>query len=259
MQMQGSEGGVGMIALAYAMSCVGSALALSAMARSRAVDGRVRVSWLVLAAVSLGGAGIWVMHSVAMLGFSVQGLQITYNVPLMLLSLVVAVVVTGIGLGIAVAGKGKFGALALGGLITGCGVAGMHYMGMSAMRMPASIGYRPLVVLASVVIAVVAATAALWAALNIRGLRAMLGASLVMGLAVTGMHYTGMAALILTAAPQTSAGGPTAFQLLAPLALGIGLSTLIILFIVGVGDSERDLLQKEQDEANLRKLASREV
>src|SRR5262245_41775657 len=65
--------------LAYTMSCIGSALGLSAMSRARATEGFVRWRWLVLAAVSIGGTGIWVMHFIAMLGYNITGIQITYD------------------------------------------------------------------------------------------------------------------------------------------------------------------------------------
>ena len=85
--------------------------------------------------------------------------------------------------------------LVTGGVIVGVGVASMHYMGMSAMIMPDSVHYNmPLFVL-SVVIAIVAGTVALWIGTWVRSTRATIGASLIMGVAVSGMHYTGMAAM----------------------------------------------------------------
>src|SRR5262245_66674196 len=80
------------------MSCVGSALGLLCTARARCVSGAARTRWLIVAAVSIGGTGIWVMHFIAMLGFSVSGSAIRYNVGLTLLSMGIAVVVVGIGL-----------------------------------------------------------------------------------------------------------------------------------------------------------------
>ena len=71
----------------------------------------------------------------------------------------------------------------------------MHYLGMSGMRVEGHLEYNTTTVVLSVVIAIVAATAALWAAVSVKGLLASLGAALVMGIAVSGMHYTGMAAV----------------------------------------------------------------
>src|SRR5690606_26726770 len=98
--------------------------------------------------------------------------------------------------------------LLLGGVLTGLGVAGMHYMGMAAMRMPAVTHYDMGFVALSVLIAIVAATVALWLAFNLRGWAQMLGSALVMGVAVCGMHYTGMyAANFVPDATVTTSGG----------------------------------------------------
>ncbi|CAM5693082.1 MHYT domain-containing protein OS=Streptomyces alboniger OX=132473 GN=CP975_08375 PE=4 SV=1 [Streptomyces alboniger] len=81
-----------------------------------------------------------------------------------------------------------------GGTVTGLGIATMHYLGMAGMHLDGKLEYDTLTVAVSVVIAVVAATAALWSAGQVRGFLWSVGAGLIMGLAVTGMHYTGMAA-----------------------------------------------------------------
>src|SRR5262249_29178467 len=130
------------------------------------------------------GTGIWVMHFIAMLGYNITGIQITYDLTTTIISMIIAIVVVGVGLTMAVAGRGTARTLLGAGSITGAGVASMHYVGMAAMRMSADVQYQPLIVLASVVIAMVAATAALWAAMNIRGIFATIGAALIMGVAV---------------------------------------------------------------------------
>ena len=103
-------------------------------------------------------------------------------------------------MGLFVVGRGKSNLLKLisGGVFTGLGVAGMHYTGMAAMRMAADISYRIDLVALSLVIAVVAATAALWLAFNVRGSLQKFGSALVMGVALCGMHYTGMSATTFT-------------------------------------------------------------
>jgi NO-binding membrane sensor protein with MHYT domain len=255
--MRGYISGPGTPLLAYAMSCIGSALGLSAMSRARANSGFARWRWLALGAFSIGGTGIWVMHFIAMLGFGITGADITYALPATIISMLIAVAVVGIGLVIAVSGRATALALLGGGTITGLGVASMHYLGMSAMRMPASVHYHPLIVLASIVIAVVAATAALWAAMNIRGVPATIGAALIMGVAVTGMHYTGISAMIITSAPAPAARGLTANQLLEPLIGGISLTTIVMLFVIGLAATERDLIEQADIRADLQKLSSR--
>ncbi|MFF9869534.1 MHYT domain-containing protein [Streptomyces sp. NPDC013953] len=120
-------------------------------------------------------------------------------------------------------GLGRVGALLLGGLTTGLGVASMHYLGMAALRLHGTVRYDPLLVALSVAIAIVAATAALWAALNITSPVAVAVASLVMGAAVSSMHYTGMLAVTVDVAPSGGRlPGATPMQFIFPLAVGLG-------------------------------------
>ena len=193
--------------LGYVMSCLGCFLGLRCTTRARAMQGAQRTRWLLLAAVSIATTGIWVMHFVAMLGFTIPGQTITYNVPVTILSMVIAVVVVGIGLLIVGLRRQRAMPLLLGGIIIGFGVASMHYIGMAAMRMPDTMRYNNGLVGCLVVIAVVAGTAALWAALRLSTVWSTLAASLIMGVAVSGMHYTGMAALhVYAASPGSMAG-----------------------------------------------------
>ena len=164
--MQGSEGGPYIIGLAFVMSCVGCGLGLSAMVRARSARGPARERWLALGAVAIGGTGIWVMHFIAMLGYSLPNVQIRYNLPITLASLLVAVTVLWFGLRFTLRG-GSIASVIPGGVVTGIGVAGMHYLGMAAMDVSASVQYRPWVVALSVLIAVTAATVALWFAANL--------------------------------------------------------------------------------------------
>src|SRR5271169_2271623 len=83
--------------LAYLMSCVGCFLGLRCTTRARAYQGAARARWLTLAALAIATTGIWVMHFIAMLGFTIPGQSIRYNVPVTILSMVIAVVVVGIG------------------------------------------------------------------------------------------------------------------------------------------------------------------
>ncbi len=213
--------------LSYLMAVVGSALALRCMVRARAAEpgSRGRWNWLAVAAVSLG-IGIWTMHFIAMLGFGVTGSEIHYDVPLTVASLVIAVAFTGAGALLVGRGGGavRLRRLLPAGLLTGVGVAAMHYLGMAAMRLHGAVSWDPVLVVLSVLIAVVAATAALWAGLRVRGRAAGIGAALVMGVAVSAMHYTGMAAMrvSLRAADHTPLGGAGTMAFVFPLAVGLG-------------------------------------
>ncbi|MEG3626114.1 MHYT domain-containing protein [Streptomyces poriticola] len=206
--------------VAYLMAWLGGALGLRCTARSLRVAHSWRPGWLALGSAAIG-SGIWTMHFIAMMGFTVHGTPIRYDTAMTFASLVLAIVMVGIGIFIVGYRGAKGAALFTGGTITGLGIASMHYLGMASMRIDAELRYDTLTVAASVVIAMVAATAALWAAGQVRGFRWSVGASLVMGLAVSGMHYTGMAALDVhvhgTAEPAT---GESAAALLAPMLIG---------------------------------------
>lgn len=207
--------------LSYVMACMGSALGLRCTVRALGATGRSRRNWLITAASALG-TGIWTMHFVAMLGFGVSGTDIRYDVPLTMLSLVAMVVVCA-GVFAVGYGRDRGRALVLGGLTTGLGVASMHYLGMAAMRLHGDVSYDPMLVGLSVLIAVVAATAALWAALNIKSPVAVTAASLVMGAAVSSMHYTGMFAVRVHVTPSGAVlPGATAMQFIFPSPLVSG-------------------------------------
>ncbi|WP_189919948.1 MHYT domain-containing protein, partial [Kitasatospora xanthocidica] len=210
-------------AVSYFVACLGSFVALRSARWALVSKGRTRAVWLLFASTSLG-AGIWSMHFIAMLGFSVTGAEITYQPGLTVLSLLVAVAVVGVGLFTVGYWRSQpVLALLAGGLTTGLGVAAMHYLGMAAMVLPGHLGYDQTTVWLSVGIAVFAATAALWAALNIRGTLAVLSAAPVMGVAVCAMHYTGMAALsVRLDESQSTQGGVMALQFIFPLGVGLG-------------------------------------
>ncbi|GAA2079123.1 MHYT domain-containing protein [Streptomyces albiaxialis] len=220
----------------YIMACLGAALGLRCTVRSLRTDRTWKPGWLALGAASIG-CGIWTMHFIAMLGFQVQEVSLSYDAPLTLLSLIVAVVVVAVGV-FMVGYRGTAPAVLLtAGVLTGLGVAAMHYLGMAAVRIDGQVEYDPMTVALSVVIAIVAATAALWAAVSIRGFLPSLGASVVMGVAVTGMHYTGMAAVSVRVDEITgprSVGGSPAVEML-PMLIG-PLSFLVIAGVVVMFD-----------------------
>jgi NO-binding membrane sensor protein with MHYT domain len=216
---------------AYLMACLGGALGLRCIVRTLLGTQSWKSGWLALGAASIG-CGIWTMHFIAMIGFQVEETRIRYDAGLTVLSLAVAVVVVGIGVFIVGHRGASRGTLGVAGAITGLGVAAMHYLGMAAMHMNGDVRYSPSVVALSVVIAVVAATAALWAAVSIRGFTTSLGASLIMGVAVAGMHYTGMAAVSVHVHDGGSGtwAGDSPTSLLLPMLAG----PVIFLLLAGV-------------------------
>ncbi len=228
-------------ALGYVMSCLGAFLGLRCITRARAYAGLGRARWLALAAVSIGATGIWAMHFIAMLGFAIPGQQILYNVPITIASMLIAIAVVGVGLFIVGFGNGGWTPLLTGGVIVGIGVASMHYLGMAAMSMPDSMHYNALLFILSVVIAIVAGTAALWAGTRVRSLRATIVASLIMGVAVSGMHYTGMAAMRVTPGSMPSMSGSTAASFLMPVLLGISLVTFVLTLTISLSPTEEEI------------------
>ncbi|MGQ5265200.1 MHYT domain-containing protein [Micromonospora sp. ZYX-F-536] len=211
-------------ALSYALSVLGSVLGLVCAGRIRTADtAGQRAWWGLLAAWALGGTAIWAMHFMAMLGFAVDGTRIRYDVPLTAASTAIAVVAVGIGLAIVGTGRLNPVRLVAGGIFTGAGVAAMHYTGMAAMRLNGSLGYDTTRVALSVVIAVVAATVALWLAMTVRRPLAIAASALVMGIAVNGMHFTGMSALSVHRREGTATD-----------VIGTGMSTLLVPIVLAV-------------------------
>jgi NO-binding membrane sensor protein with MHYT domain len=243
--------------LAYLVSCLGCFLGLQCTARARAMQGAARARWLLLAAVSIGTTGIWVMHFIAMLGYTISGQAITYNVPVTILSMLIAVAVVAVGLFIVGFGRdGDRRRLLLGGSIVGIGVAAMHYMGMYAMRMPDNMNWNPGLVILSLIIAMVAGTAALWCAARLRGMWATFIASLIMGVAVSGMHYTGMAALrvqpVAAGGMAAMGAGASATAFLLPLILGISIVAFLVTAIVTMAPTEEEM---REDAALMERIA----
>ncbi|WP_093801375.1 MHYT domain-containing protein [Streptomyces sp. Wb2n-11] len=223
---------------AYLMACLGGALGLRCTARSLTSGHGRKTGWLALGATAIG-SGVWTMHFIGMTGFTVREAPVTYDAPLTYASLGVAVVMAGIGVFIVGYQGATAMALVTGGAVTGLGIASMHYLGMAGMRLRGRLEYDTLTVGLSVVIAVVGATFALWAAVSVRGLLPGLGAGLVMGLAVSGMHYTGMAALdVHLHGPAGAVGGETPLLLLAPVLIG----PVVFLFLAGVAVMSGPLL-----------------
>ncbi|WP_405711542.1 MULTISPECIES: MHYT domain-containing protein [unclassified Streptomyces] len=217
---------------AFLMACLGAALGLRCTNRSLRTERSFKAGWLALGATSIG-SGIWTMHFIAMMGFSVKGVAIGYDMPVTFASLAVAVGMVGVGIFIVGYRGATRMALVTGGTITGLGVATMHYLGMAGMRLDGQFEYDTVTVALSVVIAVVAATTALWAAVSVHGFLPSLGASVVMGVAVSGMHYTGMAALSVHLHPDATAGDGSSAPLV-PLLIGpacfLILAAVVVMF-----------------------------
>ncbi|SKC93668.1 putative bifunctional diguanylate cyclase/phosphodiesterase [Paraburkholderia hospita] len=190
---------LGLVVVSLAVATLASFTALDLAGRiSTMASARLRHLWLAGGAAAMG-TGIWSMHFIGMLAFSLP-IPLGYDFAITSYSLIIAMIVSYFALVQVARPTLSARRLVTGGLLMGFGIAGMHYTGMAAMQMQPGIHYRPGLFAASVAIAIAASMAALWIAHTLRDSRQhrvlikRIGAACVMGIAITGMHYTGMAA-----------------------------------------------------------------
>ena len=222
-----------LVAFSVAVAMLVSYTALSLAARVSAAEGAMSRVWLLGGSLTMG-IGIWSMHFIGMLAYSLP-IGLRYDVTTTLLSLLAAILTSGCALWISSGANLGLQRLAGGALFMGAGISIMHYAGMAAIQITPHIGYDPVLVAASVGIAVAASFAALWLSFNLRSGSSWhstlnrLGAAAVMGLAIAGMHYTGMAASHFDRAAVCIGGQPIDNQWLAVI---VGLVTVALLAIV---------------------------
>lgn len=191
-----------LVVLSYVVSVIGSLGALITVREALRQELDERGELVFSAALCLGVVGIWSMHFIGMLAFSMPNMNVNFNWWLTALSLLVAVAVVYIGLAFMAAGEYSVGKLVLAGTFVGLGVAGMHYTGMLAMLVQADVQWDVNIIIISVVIAIVASIVALWLAMHVEQLWQIIVSALVMGIAVCGMHYTGMTAISMVHNPN---------------------------------------------------------
>lgn len=249
-----------LVLLSYKVSVLGAYCGLHWAALIPHVTGSARAGRVAAAAVATGGGAIWSMHFIAMIACRLP-VPVTYHLPLTLTSMAVAIAVTGLGLHVVATGPGR-ARLAAGGTFAGLGIAAMHYTGMAAMQLPARMVFEPWLVVASVVIAIVAATAALWMTFATRpGLWRLLSAA-VMGVAVCGMHYTAMAAVgfwpVAGHIPRTDSVIQT-----DDLGIWVFAATILVLGLLGIAlrvdARERDAATRTSELARLNERLKKEV
>ncbi len=216
-----------LVALSILVAALASYTALDLGGRVAAARGLARRVWLAAAAITMGG-GIWSMHFVAMLAFIVPT-PMSYDIGLTTLSLVVAMFVAGGGFYVISRHSGSLLRLVLSGIFMGLGIAAMHYTGMAAMREHVELSYDRIFVALSLIIAIGASTAALWLAFRTTDLGQKFIAAVVMGLAISGMHYTAMVGTSFSAhGPVPEARGYASLDQ-TNLALAIAGATFVIL------------------------------
>jgi len=224
-----------LVALSLVIASIASYTALELAGRVNQAKGRSSWVWLIGGAVAMG-IGIWSMHFVGMLAFHLP-IPVAYDAQVTMLSMAIAIAVSGPGLFVASRPALTGPNITAGATLMGIGISAMHYTGMHAMRMSPSIEYHPPLFVASVIIAMVASLAALWMAFKLRHKRsglavlARLGSAVVMGLAITGMHYTGMAAAEFAPDSVCLAADSTGGMDNAALAMIIAVATIGVLAV----------------------------
>ncbi len=256
------------VALSFLIAALASYVALDLAGHTARARGRARVGWLAGGSLSMG-LGIWSMHFVGMLAFRLHGasdghtsaalLPVAYDGLLLGASVLVAVVASALALDLAsrtLGGRHRLGA----GLLLGGAIAGMHYTGMAAMRMPAAVHFDARLVGASLAIAVGASFAALWLLARPRDARsrserwAKVGAAAVMGVAIAGMHYTAMAAARFDALPGANLTAPGVLAT-GGLAVAIAAGALLVLGVALAGAAAARSHRAALDQAIVRSEA----
>jgi diguanylate cyclase len=233
------------LSLVVAMLASYTTLDLTARIRSIEAEGRRRFYWLLGGAMSMG-TGIWSMHFIGMLAFRMP-IELGYDVRITGLSLLIAVSISYFALHVVTSNDLSWRRLVVGGVMMGLGVAGMHYTGMAALRMQPGILYRPGLFWISIAIAIVASWAALWIAFTLRDnsqghvLLKRFGAGLVMGVAIAGMHYTGMSAAIFRSGSICSISNGVSTSWLAFAVTGSTLCILSVTLLVSILDTRFDM------------------
>src|SRR5580704_3640161 len=199
-----------LVALSVLLAMLASYAALDLAGRITSARGPIRSVWLAGGAAAMG-LGIWSMHYIGMLAYDLP-VEVLYDWPTVLVSLLAAVLASGEALWVVSQKEMDSVHSIVGGVLMGIGIAGMHYIGMEAMRLPAMCRYSVAIVALSVVLAIGISWIALWLTFRLRdetvvtGGRKLLGA-IVMGAAIPVMHYTGMAAV--TFMPMATMGSLT--------------------------------------------------
>jgi NO-binding membrane sensor protein with MHYT domain len=242
-------------ALAYAASCLGLGLGLSAASRARAASSAVhRGTWLLVAALAIGGTGIWAMRFLAMLGFAVRDMPIHHDVPLTVVGAVVAVGAVTVGLGLAnVAGRPAW--LVGGGLVSCVGVVAVYYLGMVSMRMTGEVGYTGWLVALFTGLTLAALTATMWLSRTAYGLLPTAVAALAMGGVMVLLHYVGMAAVSVTGIAGPAPGGTATEEMFGPVVMVVVGLTIVLAFIVSMWPTEDEIRAQDELDERIRRQA----
>lgn len=247
-----------LVVLSVIIAIAGSYTALDLSGRTRETEGWPKHAFLGAAAVCMGGS-IWAMHFIGMLAFGMPGMQVRYDLALTLASFAVPIAVTAVSF-FAVSKRGPTRrTLAMGGLFMGLGVGAMHYIGMAAMVMDAELGYAPGWVALSFIIAIGAATVALWLSGRGTSLSGQALSAAAMGVAISGMHYVAMIGARFTPLEDATRAATGDSLDMLTLAAAISATTFVVL-LLGLAAStydRRQALRSLQETSALRRSEER--
>lgn len=183
--------------------------------------GKSRTVWHAAAAIVFG-SGVWATHFVAELAYE-PGVPIGYDIDLTLLSIAIAMIVTWFGIAIAL----RYKMPEVGGAIVGAAVGSMHFVGMAALRMPAMLHWNFAYVGVSLAIGICLAALAMHVLSRGTTLRYRLAATTLLVLAICGLHFTAMSAVVLELNPSVDVAG----QVIAPELLAIAIAAVTVLIV----------------------------
>lgn len=218
-----------LVVLSYAISMIGAFIALiSAKRLEPEIDDRQSyLMSLGSTGIALGGIGVWSMHFIAMLALRMD-LGTGYSVWETGVSLIAAVAISALAFHIVARNPRSIGRLLLAGSMLGLGAVVMHYLGMYGMRFGGHLEWDYERIAMSVLIALVAATAALWLAFHTEQTSMRLLAAAIMALAVCAMHYTGMSAAEFICTTENRLAIPSGRYVLSALGLPMVVAVLAL-------------------------------
>lgn len=247
-----------LVIISIIIAIIASYSALNITSKISNQSEKSKLFWIISGSVVMG-AGVWSMHFIGMLAFHSHA-TVEYDILITILSMVISVLSSFIAFFITMSKEVKWYKVVMGGFIMGSGIAAMHYMGMEAMIMEGEITYNSTLVVLSIIIALCASYIALLLFTRFRNkpeaswLKWL--SAIIMGMAVSGMHYTGMDATIFTMANSQSSveANETNYFLL----IGVIASIFMIIIILWIAMFfERYVLEKLAYQDNITGLANR--
>ncbi len=248
------------VAVSILIASFASYVALDLAKRVRTHDRQLAATWWACGSIAMG-TGIWAMHFVGMLAFSLP-IALGYDKALTFVSWLAGAAVSGVALYIAGRGAMTWRRIAVGAPLMAAGICAMHYLGMAALVMTPAIAWHPLLVTSSAAIALVASAAALmlfaWTRRlsEWRGVYGQLLAAFVMGLAISGMHYTGMAAADFPIGSVCLSAGSLSGDSLGALVAGMSMSLLALTLISSILDGRGRAAERSAELARSLSIAN---